>query len=312
MNPRDPVTEALPIAPSPGEQLQAARLARGWSTQEIAGRLRIRAALVDALESGDYAPFKAAAYARGQLRNYARLLGLDDEALLAGFRAVALDAAGKPLYRAPELHPGRPWLVRLGGLAIVGVVAVLGALWAGAGRAPDAPAPQPASTAAVPAQEAPSETPPALAPPAPEPVAESAAALPNPAQDIPAPLGPTLAEAPAAPPAPAAPAPAADLSGVELRLRSRSVSWVEVTDHAGQRLIYELVSPGPERVVRGQPPLRLLLGNAPGVEIVFEGAPLALPPGQHVVRMTLGAAEPSAAAGAQPPPPGAASPAQSP
>ena len=69
---------------------------------------------------------------------------------------------------------------------------------------------------------------------------------------------------------------------------------MEVTDHAGRRLIYELVSPGPERTVRGQPPLRVLLGNAPAVDVFYNGAPVTLPAGQHVVRMTLGTAPPQA------------------
>jgi hypothetical protein len=42
----------------------------------------------------------------------------------------------------------------------------------------------------------------------------------------------------------------------------------------------------------------VLLGNAPAVELLYNGAPVALPPGQHVVRLTLGT----------PPPPTAGSP----
>lgn len=318
MNRSDPVTEAPRQAPTAGEQLRAARAARGWAVQDVASRLRIRPALVEALEGGDYAPFTAAAYARGQLRNYARLVGLDDQALLAGFGAPLLDRAGRALRRAPELHPRRPWLVRLGGLAIVGLLVVLGALWAGADRSP--PAPPPAGTtelAAQPAVQAPVEpalptqesAPPAAvaAPSAPSidtpPVVDGTPAAPTEAVPLSAPgaePAATAASEPAVAPAQAAPSSASDpataASAVtELRLRSRAVSWVEVTDHRGQRLIYELVGPDRERVVSGAPPLRLLLGNAPAVDVVFAGQPVALPPGQHVVRMTLGAAPPAAA-----------------
>ena len=79
-------TGATDVASSTGEQLQAARVARGWSLQEVAGRLRIRPALVEAMERDDYAPFGATTYARGQVRNYARLLGLDAQVLLLGFQ----------------------------------------------------------------------------------------------------------------------------------------------------------------------------------------------------------------------------------
>jgi cytoskeleton protein RodZ len=302
-------------APTVGAQLQAARTARGWSVQEVATRLRIRPALVEALEQGDYAPFLAAAYARGQLRNYARLMGLDAEALLAQFAAPAPSAASRTLHRAPELHPRRPWLVRIGGFIVVGALVVLGALWAQSNRAPQVPA-EPvapvAESAPPPAAEAPEsvgQTPPSL--PA---IAGDTPAPPAP----PSPVEPALATVDASRPEPAAPSTASTAppvseattaapAGSELRLRSRAVSWVEVTDHRGQRLIYELVGPDQERVVSGAPPLRVLLGNAPAIDLMYGGQAVALPPGQHVVRMTLGAAAPDAvgavAAPAATPPP---------
>ena len=296
-------TEAAPAAPSTGEQLRLARVAHGWSTQEVAGRLRIRSALIEALEHEDYAPFGAAAYARGQLRNYARLLGLDHEALLQGFKSPVGDGPGKPLRRAPELHPGRPRLVRMGGLAIVVVLAVLGALWAGAGRVPQTPLTEPSTTPAAPSDLSADQPPVAgLVPESPLPEA-TAGAQPGPSVTEPVvalaePAPEASPSAPENPPPSAAsdsPVQGASDTDVELRLRSRSVSWVEVTDRGGRRLLYELVSPGPERTVRGQPPLRLLLGNAPAVDVLYNGAPVSLPAGQHVVRMTLGVAPPQSA-----------------
>ena len=131
--------DAAPAAAaSIGEQLRQARLGRGWSTAEAANRLHLRAVLIEALEAGDYAPFGAATYARGQLRNYAILLGLDEQVVLSGFRPAPADGHTKALRRAPELHPGRPRLVRVGGLLVVVASAVLAAIWAGAGREPPA------------------------------------------------------------------------------------------------------------------------------------------------------------------------------
>jgi cytoskeleton protein RodZ len=293
LNSTEPASEPQQGAPSVGAQLQTARAARGWSVQEVASRLRIRPALVEALECGDYAPFTAAAYARGQLRNYARLVGVDEQALLAQFQAPAPGSDGKTLRRAPELHPRRPWLVRLGGLAIVGVLSVLGALWAGAGRSPQTPpaSPGPVEIAAPPAPPPSAEPVPASVQPAePEPVAVPPTDMaPTVGAAEPAPESGSAAS-PAAVSAPE-PLPAATPALAELRLRSRAVSWVEVTDRQGQRLVYELVGPDQERVVSGEPPLRLLLGNAPAITVVFAGRPVDMPPGQHVVRMTLGAAE---------------------
>lgn len=309
-------TGAAPVAPSTGEQLRSARVARGWSAQEVAGRLRIRPALIEALERQDYTPFGAAAYARGHLRNYARLLGLDDQALLQGFRPAAGDGRGEPLRRAPELHPGRPRLVRMGGLAIVVVLAVLGALWAGAGRVPQGPINEPSTTQTVPPDLGVDKLP--VAGPAPEsPQLELTVRVqPNPSVTDPAVTGvepatevnPTSPENTTPPAASQSSVQDVDDTGVELRLRSRSVSWVEVTDHSGRRLVYELVSPGPERTVRGQPPLRLLLGNAPAVDVIYNGAPVSLPAGQHVVRMMLGTPPQSAPVSSGTPASGPAAP----
>lgn len=294
---------AAPAGPSTGEQLRSARVARGWSAQEVAGRLRIRLALIEALEGDDYMPFGAAAYARGHLRNYARLLGLDDEALLQGFRPAAGDGRGEPLRRAPELHPGRPRLVRMGGLAIVVILAVLGALWAGAGRLPQVPISEPSTTQTAPPDLSADQPP--VASLAPENPLSEVTVRVGPGSSVTDPAVTRAEPAPEAnpaspentPPSAASQSPVQDVNdtGMELRLRSRSVSWVEVTDHSGRRLVYELVSPGPERTVRGQPPLQLLLGNAPAVDVIYNGEPVSLPAGQHVVRMTLGTPPPQSA-----------------
>ncbi len=293
--------DAAPAAAaSIGEQLRQARLGRGWSTAEAANRLHLRAALIEALEAGDYAPFGAATYARGQLRNYAILLGLDEQVVLSGFRPAPADGHTKALRRAPELHPGRPRLVRVGGLLVVVASAVLAAIWAGAGREPPAADGEPTAVQ-VDSGVMPAELPRADALPESPPPVEAIADSPGASAD---PIVATEAQpAAAAEPSPAAgpqlAAHASDGAGqseAELRLRSRAVSWVEVTDHAGQRLVYELVSPGPARTVRGQPPLRVLLGNAPAVDVFYNDEPVTLPAGQHVVRMTLGTQPPQAAA----------------
>lgn len=292
--------DAAPAAASSiGEQLRQTRLRRGWSTAEAANRLHLRAALIEALEAGDYAPFGAATYARGQLRNYAILLGLDEQLVLSGFRPAPADGHTKALRRAPELHPGRPRLVRVGGLLVVVASAVLAAIWAGAGREPPAADGEPTAVQ-VDSGVMPAELPRADALPESPPPVEAIADSPGASADpIVATEAQPAAAAESAPPPGAGTQLAADAAGqseAELRLRSRAVSWVEVTDHAGQRLVYELVSPGPERTVRGQPPLRVLLGNAPAVEVFYNGEPVMLPAGQHVVRMTLGTQPPPAAA----------------
>nr|BAH89629.1 XRE family transcriptional regulator [uncultured bacterium]BAH90125.1 XRE family transcriptional regulator [uncultured bacterium]BAH90527.1 XRE family transcriptional regulator [uncultured bacterium] len=300
-------------AVSAGQQLRRAREGRGWTLVQVAGRLHIRPALVEALECDDYAPFGAVTYARGQLRNYAALLGLDASSVLQGVTPPRLDQPGKLARNAPELHPGRPWLVRLGGAAVVLVLAVLGALWADAHRerAPQVAQPALSSGAAVASGSAPlaQDAAQPRTVPAHEPTAQ-AEALPAeaPAAGVATGEQPELSgagqgeqqTAPAAEQAGSVTAAVDDEAALdgqaELLLRTRAVSWAEVSDSSGRRLIYDLLSPGREHTVRGLPPLRLLLGNAPVVEVIYNGAPVALPAGEHVVRMRLGSAPSTAPA----------------
>jgi cytoskeletal protein RodZ len=60
-----------------GEQLSAARREHGFTTAQVAARLRIRTMFVEALESERWAVIGEFVYVRGFLKNYARLLGLD-------------------------------------------------------------------------------------------------------------------------------------------------------------------------------------------------------------------------------------------
>lgn len=70
---------ALPV----GKTLQAARLAKGWTLDEVAGRIKFSARQIDALENEIWAELPAGVSLRGLIRNYARLLGADPQALMA-------------------------------------------------------------------------------------------------------------------------------------------------------------------------------------------------------------------------------------
>jgi len=84
--------------------------------------------------------------------------------------------------------------------------------------------------------------------------------------------------APAAPAAPAASeptAPAAPAGQLQLTLRFSGLSWVEVSDTTGRRLLQGLYADS-ARTLSGSPPLRLVLGNAPAVALQLNGQPLPL------------------------------------
>ncbi|WP_027893960.1 helix-turn-helix domain-containing protein [Calidithermus chliarophilus] len=66
-----------------GERLREARAAKGLGVAEVAGRLKLRPAMVEALEGEAWEQLPEPALTRGYLRNYALVLGLDPKPLLA-------------------------------------------------------------------------------------------------------------------------------------------------------------------------------------------------------------------------------------
>lgn len=58
---------------------------------------------------------------------------------------------------------------------------------------------------------------------------------------------------------------------LDLTLRLHEDSWIEISDAAGIRLEYDLLRAGQERVYRGLPPFRVLLGRASSVDLLMDG-----------------------------------------
>ncbi|QIB66942.1 helix-turn-helix domain-containing protein [Kineobactrum salinum] len=125
---------------APGALLRAAREARGLSRAEAAARLKWLPDYVRRVEHDDYQTLRQPAFARGYVRAYGRMLGLDETGLLAAFDAT------QPAIAAPEPVPRRsrpPQLQRTGagivlGLAVLALL-TLGLWWAQTGQAAAAP-----------------------------------------------------------------------------------------------------------------------------------------------------------------------------
>ena len=74
-----------------------------------------------------------------------------------------------------------------------------------------------------------------------------------------------------------APPPARRAKDGELTLKFSSDSWAEVYDASGQRLFYDVGAAASAHTVRGPAPLRVILGNASGVAVEYNGRPALIP-----------------------------------
>jgi cytoskeleton protein RodZ len=267
-----------------GARLQAAREARGLSIRDVAQRLRLDAHIIEALEADNLERLPARTFVRGYLRNYTRLVGLDEGLVAEAFpEAEATPAAAlkrRHGHRAPMAVPalGR-WLGYLLLLVVLAGVLFLAypagkRLWEGwqaSGPAADAGLDLRLPTPAAPVQDGPGEDLEPIWPlPAMNEAETGAEALPEPE--------PIVAPEVSAEPAPARTAALRNVAaapGVQLVLYFREQSWTEVHDRE-RRLLYGLMNPGRREALSGTPPFRVLLGNAAGVDVEYAGRPFDL------------------------------------
>jgi cytoskeleton protein RodZ len=308
---------------TPGRTLAAARTERGMSISEVAQRLKFSIRHIEALEADRYDALPSGPFARGMIRAYAKLLGVDSTRLLEELPRPG--TGGEPAMQPRDMsvpfpqdgRPGSRVYLLLSMLIIVALTVVLAEWFIRSQRASPQDAALPAPTGETVAKMEAS----------PEPVApttgETAKALDSttegagrsaeatfvpPASALVPPAG-TL-ESGSTPPAQETVAPSAEraaramqarpvdsapLSGPLPTGRSRLTftfeieSWVEVTDANGKIILSALNSPGTERTLVGTGPFTLVIGNASGVRLTHDGKPVDLVPHRtsDVARLTL-------------------------
>ena len=255
------------VGDTPGPRLKVERERRGLSAQKAADDMHLDAWVIDALETDNYARIGPAVYAKGHLKNYASLLGLPADEILAGYAAVAAPsvptvAPSTVRLRTTESAPTQmAWAPIAGGVAAALLLA--GLLWFkpwhARGAAPMS-VPEPIAAAAAAA----------AAPPSAGPSMDSEQA------------SSTATEAPPATVlAPAAAAPAADAPGsgrARLRLSFSADSWVEVSNAAGQRVFAGYGHANTVKSIAGNAPLRVYLKQAGGVQLEINERAVAIGP----------------------------------
>ena len=265
--------------PSVGEVLREAREAQGLTLEDAAVRLHLMLRQVEAMEADDFESLGQPVFARGFVRNYARLLGIVPETLLERMEGAPAEPTEVSHAEAPEPRSWltSPWLI----LLLLGLLVVVAApvglyLWLNSevDEIPDNPRlaarqlmPEPA--AQIPVSAAPAPAPASASEP---PVAES-----------PAPQAEQTPEAGA----PVTPEPAKASSVVHLEFHDEA--WVEIKDASGRMLHRQLNPAGSSVDIQGQPPFDAVIGNASQVFMTYNGRPIDLKPfiDVTVARFTL-------------------------
>ena len=267
-----PVEEAKadePEGPRAGELLADARREQQISVLEIAKELHLDEAKVRGLERNEFELLGAPVFAKGHLRKYAELVGIDPDDVLEDYYKLTRQDALPPVVVArrrmrQDISPG-PWIA-----AIVVIFVAAAAYYWFAVYTVQQPAPvtqpqaEPLQQGAA-AADSEFETP---APRATQPEPEPVIAEPE----------PEIAEPPAAD------------GEVVLSLAFSGDCWTEVSDATGRRLFFEMGRAGNAVTVSGIAPFAVLFGNVDNVTVQVDGNDYPVSstnPGSRMARLTI-------------------------
>jgi cytoskeleton protein RodZ len=287
--------------PSFGEKLKQEREKRKITLEEISSSTKIGTRMLQALEEDKFSQLPGGIFNKGFVRAYSRCVGLDEDQTVAEYLEASGDAPPPSAEvvvddgiresrdnnsrrdDSPEI-PARPLPWGLFAAALLAVALGL-SLWSHhrehaqpSARLTETTTEAKSSAAPAPVQEAPKNTataapagkssPPVRpAPPSPQPKAVTAAPIPSSAStSLPTTARPSATGTPpnaAAPPAP---------SEFTVVIHAREDSWISI--NADGRTKSELLAAGSDRTVQGRKEVIVRVGNAGGVDVLFNGKKL--------------------------------------
>jgi cytoskeleton protein RodZ len=229
----------------PGQRLRQAREARKLTEAEIAAKMHLSVSYIRALEADDYDRLPEAAFIRGYIKNYAKLVGAPGDELATQFQQMMMEHApvSTPPPPAASTHDRRLWWI--GGAA--GLIVALWLLWPQPVHEP-APAPVQAEPEWIEETEFegwPEHT-------------DDADAMP-------------VSE-------PATPAPVDTAAADRLEIRFVEDCWLRVRDVDGEEVYVGQRGAAQPLSLQGRGPFRITLGNAAAVsDIVVNGRSVRVP-----------------------------------
>lgn len=266
------------MSTSVGLRLRRAREARGMTVEGVSAAIKLSPRQVEAIEADDYGKLLSATYARGFIRNYASLMGLDPATLLVELDHHHVRATPELVEQAdvgvamPRQSARRKWLLPVLAMSMPALAAL--ALYVWFEFWPSAPV-DPSSV--LPASPVVSDGTPASL--------DEGDPAPAPSEPLPVPGEDRVPEAaaadatPAAVEVPAQPAEAVPQPGQkQLVFSFTAESWVEIRDAQDRIIVSDLNRAGSTRTVATAVPVSLVIGNARAVKLTVDGEPYDLTP----------------------------------
>lgn len=264
-----------------GERLRAARRENDIPIRDIAKELHLDEPKVRALEENNFSVLGAPVFAKGHMRKYAELVGVDIDDVLADYYQLERSTGAPPVVGPRRKMPREvslgPWIVTI----IVVLIAAGSAYW-WFNRVP----PDTSSKQIEPATLAPFVADGAIdsaqvedsgaATGSTEAVVDATADDPDGEELTPA-ESETISSEPVTAVQEPINSPPSSLPQVRIELSYTGDCWTEVSDASGRRLFYDLGSAGRVVPLSGDAPLRIVLGDSANVSITVEGRDYRIP-----------------------------------
>ncbi|MFI9429985.1 MULTISPECIES: helix-turn-helix domain-containing protein [Streptosporangium] len=245
-----------------GSDLAEARRAAGLTVGQLSARTRVREALIHAIERDDFSQCGGDFYARGHIRNIAKVIGLDPETMVHRYdelhggvplpvRAASVFQADTPIKIRESRSPNwtTAMAVALAIVVVFGVVKMMG------GQETPTAEVRPAAVPAVP-------------PPA-------ASAAPSPSRQA------------------ASLATGKKGEMVVFQVRAERSSWIDVTEAGGRKLFSGMLEAGKTSVWKAKKGVKVTFGDGGAFLLRVNGKNLGTPgPSGQVLTRSYGAPAP--------------------
>ncbi|WP_018411015.1 RodZ domain-containing protein [Methyloversatilis thermotolerans] len=283
----DEVATEQTVLASVGGVLRQAREARGMSVASVGAAIKLSPRQVQAIEDDAYDRLLNPTYARGFIRNYASLMGLDPQALLEQLDIQHVTPSPLLVERRdtgvamPMQSPRRRWMLPLVALSVP-VIAAVG-LYVWFEYWPQTVPGEEMSDRAVEVNPAGMQT---QGPPVDESGAVQADAFASPDSDPGTPLESAPAETEPVVIASGQESPRAMQAPAtgqhQLSFAFSQDSWVEIRDAQDRIVVSDLNRGGSSRQINVAYPVSIVVGNARSVKLEVDGAPYDLSPSTKV------------------------------
>lgn len=267
-----------------GQILSRARQTQGLHIADVARSLKLGVRQVEAMEADEHEKLPGITFVKGFIRNYARLLQLDPEPMLASLQENIAHTSAFPISSSNagiEISSGSKKLWLWVSLAIL--LLVVGAPLLVYELLNSQPQQLKLGKGSVNTVVTPPALPKVTLPPA-MPDTQGTPAKPGMGNVV-----EPLAELPKEV-APSVPVEATLAPGERtIKMAFNSDAWVEIHDKSGKSILSQLNAAGSEQVVKGMPPFAIVVGNAANVRMTYNGKQVDLTPfiKVSVARLTL-------------------------